>query len=98
MKVRVLRLVAQPAQVMYAPLLPAALNIFGHVALLLIAMNMQSPLFMLALLSSASIGHGGIAAWGFREPHLSNLVRAWSRSQTKHPSADPDPKVNCHAG
>jgi hypothetical protein len=78
----VLRVLAEPPQIFWAPVLPAAGNVLLNVTVMLFGIIIYNvnpiPFFITAL-----IGHGFIAGFAVREPHLSNLMTAWIETRRK---------------
>jgi hypothetical protein len=75
---RVLRAVATPPTIFWAPYLPAAINMGLHALLMVYGLSLLkiSPLvFIVTLL----LVHGFIAGQGARAPHLSTLIMCWAR-------------------
>jgi type IV secretory pathway VirB3-like protein len=76
---RVLRAVANPPTIFWAPYLPAAINMGLHMLLMVYGWGLLrlSPLtFIVTLL----LVHIFIAAQGARQPHLSTMIICWSRN------------------
>jgi hypothetical protein len=76
---RVLRAVASPATIFWAPVLPAAINVAIHALLMIYgwALIGWSPLrFIVTML----VVHMLIAGQGTRLPHMSNLIMCWART------------------
>lgn len=84
MKEPILKAVANPPKILWAPFLPAMLNIgiqfpFMFMAIGLFQMN---PIFFMG---SILIGHLICIAWGAKEPHLSAMIQAWGQAnKTSH--------------
>jgi hypothetical protein len=82
MRTMMLRVVAEPPQIFWAPLLPAAVNILLNVTLMLfciIIFNVNPiPFFVTSL-----IGHALLAGYAVRDPHLSTLMTAWMETRRK---------------
>jgi hypothetical protein len=74
--------VAEPPQLFWAPLLPAAGNVLINITAMLFAImafNVNPlPFFFMML-----VGHILIAAYASRDPHLSGLLSAWMVSRRK---------------
>jgi hypothetical protein len=82
MKTLVLRVVAEPPQIFWAPILPAAGNVLMNITAMLfgiMAYNVNPLPFFLTIL----IGHGLIAGYAARDPHLSTLISAWMVARRK---------------
>lgn len=82
MRTMVLRVIAEPPQIFWAPLLPAAANILFNVASMLFFIIIYNvtpiPFFITTL-----IGHVLIAVYAVRDPHLSTLMTAWMETRKK---------------
>jgi hypothetical protein len=78
----VLRVVAEPAQIFLAPVLPAAanilLNVSGMLFFIILFNTTPIPFFITSI-----IGHGLLAGWSARDPHLSTLMTAWMETRRK---------------
>ena len=82
MRTLVLRVVAEPPQVFWAPLLPAAGNVLINITAMLfgiMAFNM-TPLPFFATIFT---GHILLAGYASRDPHISGLISAWMVSRRK---------------
>jgi hypothetical protein len=82
MKTLILRVVAEPPQIFWAPLLPAAGNVLFNISAMLfsiMAFNVTPLPFFVTL----ALGHALIAAAAARDPHLATLVAAWMVSRRK---------------
>lgn len=70
----ILKAVAMPPKVFWAPMVPAIINIvIQAVFLLMWIATRHNPIFFIATIALA---HIGIIIYGVREPHLSNMLRA----------------------
>lgn len=82
MRTMVLRVVAEPPQIFWAPVLPAAGNVLFNVFLMLFGIVLYNvnpiPFFITAI-----VGHALIAGYAVREPHLSTLIAAWMETRKK---------------
>jgi len=82
MKTLVLRVVAEPSQIFWAPLAPAAGNVLVNITAMLFGImgfNVNPLPFFVTIL----IGHGLIAGYAARDPHLSSLISAWMVTRRK---------------
>jgi hypothetical protein len=82
MRTLVLRVVAEPPQVFWAPLLPAAGNVLINITSMIFGImgfNMNPLPFFVTML----VGHVLIAGYASRDPHLSGLISAWIVSRRK---------------
>ncbi len=82
MRTMVLRVIAEPPQIFWAPVLPAAANIFLNVAIMLFSITIFNvnpvPFFITSV-----VGHALIAGYAVRDPHLSTLMTAWMETRRK---------------
>ena len=82
MRTLVLRVVAEPPQVFWAPLLPAAGNVLINITAMLFGImgfNVNPLPFFVTML----VGHLLIAVYASRDPHISGLISAWMVSRRK---------------
>lgn len=82
MRTMVLRVVAEPPQIFWAPVLPAAGNMLVNLTLMLffIVLSDINPIpFFVTLVA----GHALIAGYAVRDPHLSKLITAWIETRRK---------------
>jgi hypothetical protein len=82
MKTLILRVVSEPPQIFWAPILPAAGNVLINITAMLfgiMAFNVNPLPFFLTIL----VGHGLIAGYAARDPHLSSLISAWMVTRRK---------------
>ncbi|HXP96180.1 MAG TPA: hypothetical protein VN809_05675 [Telmatospirillum sp.] len=77
-----LRVVAEPPQIFWAPILPAAVNILLNVTAMLffIVICNVSPI---PFFFTTMVGHALIAGYAVRDPHLSTLMMAWMETRQK---------------
>ncbi len=78
----VLRVVAEPPQIFWAPVLPAAGNVLINISIMLFAI-MYTNVNPLPFFMSMAIGHAFLVGWAVRDPHLSNLIVAWMETRRK---------------
>jgi len=78
----ILRVVAEPSQIFWAPIMPAAMNIIVNIIIMMmfIVLLDVSPL---PFFITTIIGHSSIAAFSVREPHCATLIIAWAESRKK---------------
>jgi hypothetical protein len=82
MRTLVLRVVAEPPQVFWAPLLPAAGNVLINITAMIFGImgfNVNPLPFFITML----VGHVLIAGYASRDPHLSGRISAWMVSRRK---------------
>ena len=82
MRTMVLRVIAEPPQIFWAPILPAAGNALLNITLMMFGV-VVADLNPLPFFVTLVIGHGIIAGYAVRDPHLSTLITAWSESKRK---------------
>jgi hypothetical protein len=73
---KILRAVAMPSQLYWAPQLPAIINMIAHSLLMIYGSGLfeiKPPIFVLSFLCV----HVGIALWLRRVPHVTTLIKAW---------------------
>lgn len=79
MKEPILKAVANPPKILWAPFLPSMLNIGMQFPFMFMAIgmfNMNPLIFMISIVA----GHLVCIAWGAKEPHLSAMVQAWGQA------------------
>lgn len=70
----ILKAVAMPPKVFWAPMVPAIANIaLQTVFLVMWIATRHNPIFFIA---SIALVHAGIIVYGVKEPHLSNMMKA----------------------
>jgi len=82
MHTMVLRTIAEPPRIFWAPILPAAVNVMLNFTLMIFATMLfkLNPFpFFLTLL----VGHGLIAGSAVRDPHLSTMAIAWIETRRR---------------
>jgi type IV secretory pathway VirB3-like protein len=82
MKTMVLRVIAEPPQIFWAPILPAAGNVMFNFTLMIFGtlfFNLNPIPFFVTLL----ISHGVLAGYAARDPHISNLATAWMETRRR---------------
>jgi type IV secretory pathway VirB3-like protein len=82
MKTHILRVVAEPPLIFWAPLLPAAGNVLVNITAMLIgitAFNVTPLPFFVTI----ALGHAVIAGYAARDPHLASLISAWMVTRRK---------------
>jgi len=75
MREQILRAVAMPPRLFWAPFIPACGNMAVQMACMFICMAITNinPLMFVA---SIVLVHVGLAVWGAKEPHLSNMAKS----------------------
>ncbi len=77
-----LRVIAEPPQIFWAPVLPAMGNVLINTSLMLfgVVLHVVNPIpFFITM----AIGHGFIAGYAVRDPHLATLITAWMETRRK---------------
>lgn len=82
MRTLVLRVVAEPPQLFWAPLLPAVGNVFINISAMLLGI-MGFDLNPLPFFAVMLFGHALLAGYASRDPHISSLISAWMVSRRK---------------
>ncbi len=79
MKEPILKAVASPPKILWAPFLPAMLNIGLQFPFMFMAIGVfqTNPLIFMI---SIGVGHLICVAWGAKEPHLSAMMQAWGQA------------------
>jgi hypothetical protein len=82
MRTMVLRVVAEPQMMFWAPVVPAAGNLSLNVILMMFGIVLFD-LNPLPFFGSTLAGHLFIVAYAARDPHLTTLIKAWSAAKDK---------------
>ncbi len=79
MREEILKAVAQPPKFLFAPFVPAMINLGIQFPMLFMAVGVAdvNPLFFIFLIVGA---HGALVAAGFKEPHLSTMLQAYGQT------------------
>ena len=82
MREELLKAVAQPPRVLWAPMVPAIINLGIQFPVMFMAMGVAdlNPLFFIVLIIA---GHVALIFAGLKEPHLSNMLRAYGQTYIK---------------
>lgn len=82
MREEILKAVAQPPKVLWAPMVPALLNLGVQFPMMFIGMGIcdVNPLFFVM---SIIIAHITLIALGLKEPHLSTMLQAYGQTYKK---------------
>ena len=83
MKTQILKAVAMPPRIFWAPMLPAIINLVVQIAVMILLMmgypgKFNLNIFMLTIL----VVHIGLIVWGIQEPHLSTIIPAWGKERS----------------
>jgi hypothetical protein len=78
----ILRVVAEPPQIFWAPVLPAAGNVLLNITAMLFGI-VAADLNPIVFFATMIVGHALIAGHAVRDPHLSNLIPAWIEARRK---------------
>ncbi len=79
MREPILKAVANPPKILWAPFLPVLLNLGVQFPIMFTAIGGfgVNPLFFV---STILIAHTIIIAWGAKEPHISNMIQSFGQS------------------
>lgn len=79
MREEILKAVAQPPKFLFAPMVPAMINMGIQFPLLFMGIGVAeiNPMFFILTIL---IAHGGLVGAGIKEPHLSTMMQAYGRS------------------
>ena len=79
MREEVLKAVAQPPKILWAPMVPAAINLGIQFPVMFMGMGLahMNPLFFIFLIIGA---HVALVFAGLREPHLSTMLQAYGQT------------------
>lgn len=82
MREEILKAVAQPPKILWAPMVPALINLGVQFPMMFIGMGIggANPLYFVACII---IAHAALVALGFREPHLSTMLQAYGQTYKK---------------
>ena len=82
MREELLKAVAQPPRVLWAPMVPAIINLGIQFPVMFMAMGVAdlNPLFFIVLIIA---GHVALIIAGQKEPHLSNMLRSYGQTYIK---------------
>ena len=80
MREDILRAVAQPPKFLFAPFVPALVNLGIQFPVLFIAIGVanMNPLFFIF---SILLSHAAITAYGIKEPHMSTMLQAYGQTR-----------------
>ncbi|MBR6412354.1 MAG: hypothetical protein IKS41_04255 [Alphaproteobacteria bacterium] len=100
MKTPILKAVAMPPRMFWAPMLPAIINLIIQGAVMILLMVTYSGQINPNVFMFTIVGiHVCLIAWGTQEPHLSTIIPAWGQARSfwdkedKIKSGVLDPKV-----
>jgi hypothetical protein len=79
MREEILKAVAQPPKFLFAPFVPALVNLGIQFPMLFIGIGVadMNPLFFV---TSILISHAIITAYGVKEPHMSTMLQAYGQT------------------
>ena len=82
MREEILKAVAQPPRVLWAPMVPAIINLGIQYPMMFIGIGIGNvnPLFFITLIL---MSHAALCAIGFKEPHLSTMLQAYGQTYIK---------------
>lgn len=79
MREDILKAVAQPPKFLFAPMVPAILNLGIQFPMLFMGIGM-ADLNPLLFISSILMAHAALVAAGVKEPHLSTMLQAYGQT------------------
>lgn len=79
MREEILKAVAQPPKFLFAPMVPAIINLGIQFPMLFMGIGIAdaNPLFFVTSILAA---HAALVVAGFREPHLSTMLQAYGQT------------------
>lgn len=82
MREEILRAVAQPPKILWAPMVPALVNLGVQFPMMFIGMGIGglNPLYFVACIIAA---HAVLVGLGIKEPHLSTMMQAYGQTYRK---------------
>ena len=82
MREEILKAVAAPPKVLWAPMVPAIINLGVQFPVMFIAIGVgnMNPLSFIFLII---LSHVALCAAGFKEPHLSTMLQAYGQTYIK---------------
>lgn len=83
MREQILKSVAQPLKLFYAPFLPAVINIMGQMFIMMGVLLMGKGSMVIFFIISICAVHGIIVLFGNKEPHLSSMLTSYSNTPGK---------------
>ena len=80
MREDILKAVAQPPKFLFAPFVPALINLGIQFPMLFIGIGVgeMNPLYFIV---SILLSHIGLAAYGAKEPHMSTMLQAFGQTR-----------------
>ena len=82
MREEILKAVAQPPKILWAPMIPAVINLGIQFPMMFMGIGVgnMNPLFFIVLIIAS---HAALCAAGFKEPHLSTMMQAYGQTYIK---------------
>lgn len=82
MREEILKAVAQPPKVLWAPMVPALMNLGVQFPMMFIGMGVAgaNPLYFVACII---VAHAVLVGLGLKEPHLSTMMQAYGQTYKK---------------
>ena len=79
MREEILKAVAQPPKFLFAPMVPAIINLGVQLPFLFIGIGVMdiNPLFFI---TTIVLVHAALVGAGFKEPHLSTMLQAYGQT------------------
>ena len=82
MREEILKAVAQPPKVLWAPMIPAIINLGIQFPMMFMGIGVanMNPLFFITMII---MSHAALCMAGFKEPHLSTMLQAYGQTYMK---------------
>jgi len=82
MREEILKAVAQPPKILWAPMVPALINLGVQFPMMFIGMGFggANPLYFVACII---VAHAVLVGLGIKEPHLSTMMQAYGQTYKK---------------
>lgn len=82
MREEILKAVAQPPKILWAPMVPALINLGVQFPMMFIGLGFgdANPLFFV---TTIIIAHAALVGFGIKEPHLSTMLQAYGQTYKK---------------
>ncbi len=91
MREPILKAVAMPPRVFWAPMQPALINFMVHCSLFFVLLGIGvDPIWVLGLVVIFVLVHIAIVMYAAKEPHLSNMLMAWGQTSKPNKKIYPD--------
>ena len=83
MREEILRAVAQPPKVLWAPMVPSLINLGVQFPMMFISMGVSEAANPLYFVATIIIAHIALIGFGIKEPHLSTMLQAYGQTFKK---------------